>query len=691
MAASTSFTVTGSKGHHTWTITLNETSVNNTDNTSTMSISLKMASTTYTWSGWGDKLQYRLRVTLDGDTDTVYYNSGWKNAPNHYPNADSNLKWITDATFTVGHADNGTRTVRAYYEFKDSAGQSYTPGAASGNKALELTSIARYTNINSFWATAVYEQTASFSWSTSDSCDAIQYRLNSGSWTATTLSSATSGSFSISGLSTYTSYSIQIRCKRTDSQLWTESSTVSFTTYRYPYIQSVSNTLRNIGDSYTLNIYNPLGRTYNVIMKQNSFTGTTLFSQNGQTTTSFTFTPNASTLYASIPYAQQGTAVVYCVCTSPTNDPSSVDHNTGVSSYKTLNYQTVYSVCKPTWPSGSTITYTDTNTTVRNLLGTSSYALVQNQSTPYLTIPTASQQSSAAGIDHYEVQFGSLRQNSSSSGRVDFPGPITTSSNITASVVAIDSRGYSSDTKSITIEVLPWSKPTIVLNTLQRRNNYGETVDLKVTRTSYSSVNGKNEARLSLTYSYTGATSGSGTLTSGTTTTLTGINNDSVYTFNIRSQDAFSDETTSYRLEKGTFLLMLDSSKLGVGINAFPSGTGLYGEVGHLESTTSTGFWGEVRSKAAVFNNVTTANKFNALATQKTDSGAWTMGSLTGNNNLYFSYCTDSAYGGSGTNPTKNVILDTEGRINTIPMVYSGTSSPSSSVGRDGDIYIIYN
>ena len=170
-------------------------------------------------------------------------------------------------------------------------------------------------------------------------------------------------------------------------------------------------------------------------------------------------------------------------------------------------------------------------------------------------------------------------------------------------------------------QFLPWVWCcSWVLDTLQRRNNYGTTVDLKVTRTAYSSLSGKNASYLSLTYSYTGTTSGSGTLTSGTGVVLSNIDNDAVYTFSIRSKDAFSDVTTTYRLEKGVFLLMLDADLLGVGINTMPLGSGLYGELGHLESNQG-GYWYDARTKSGVYN-IKSNGAYNPVISQKTGSGS---------------------------------------------------------------------
>lgn len=559
------FTVTGSKGHHTWTITTTEVSTDNTENTSSMSISLTMAATSYTWAQWGGYLQYRLKVCKDGDTNTVYYDTNWRNAPDHYPNADSNLKWVNGDTFEVAHEADGSQTIRIYFEFLDYAGQSYTPGYASGNDDFELTTIPRYVNATLLLSSKT-ETTANFIWETDENCDAVKYTLDEGTnWTNLTISSATtSGTFSLSSLTANTNYKISIQCRREDSQQWTWTPVTEFTTYNYPYVKAISQASLSIGSAQTVTIENPLGRSCTVYMKKDSAdAASALYSSSATTGTSLTFTPTAATLYNSIPDSTTGNAVYYCLDTN--------NHRVNVVEGV---YTCVTADCIPTLPNNA-ISYTDTNNATKTVMEDSGVSIVQNQSTLSVTISAATPKHGAS-ISSYVLTLGSLTKTVTSAGTINF-GKINFSQNTDLILYVVDSRGFTSAAQTKTVTIVPWERPTIRLDKLQRRNNYETTVYLKVTRTAYSSLNGKNASYLGLTYAYTdGTISGSGSLTSGTEVTLTGLNSDTSFTFTITSIDAFSAYSYTYSLDKGMPIAMIDADLQGVGVNCFPSGNGLY-------------------------------------------------------------------------------------------------------------------
>lgn len=681
----TTWIAQGSRKHHNWYIKLSETSTSTLDNTSSMSIKLTMGSTGYTWSSWGSAMKYRVKVYKTGDANTVYYNTGWVNAPNHYPNANSNLTWINGDTFSVGHSSDGSRSVTVSFEFDDNANGYnngyYTPGDASGTLGYTLTKIPRYLSFTGFGYTGYTETTASFSWSVSNERDWTQYSLNGGSWTDAGDSGTTSGSFSISGLSAGTQYSLKIRCRRKDSQLWTDSSAVSFTTYQWPYVSAVGTTALTIGNAQSLTLYNPLGRNCTVYMKQNNKSGTQLWSGTTSSTKA-EFTPAATSLYQSIPNSKSGTAYYYCI------------YSGHELNGKTGTYTCVESSCRPTFNSNP-ISYVDTNEKTKNVMKDNGVTIIQNQSTLSVTFSAATARQYAAGISKYKLTLGGITKEYSTAGTYSF-GAVNLVQNTDLKLSAIDSRGYESVIVSKTVVIIPWSKPTIEVD-LQRKNRFEATADLNVLLSSFSSLNGKNAAYKKLTYQYYVAGK-PGESTSPVTLTLKegsntiyyqeiqNLDQNLAYNFVITVQDGLSSETYIYPLDRGIPILMVDADTLGVGVNCIPTGDGLY--VKHIDNDNTEGcLWYEGRDNATARNMNTTTDSFHPVITQKTKNGTWSVGSLGGQDGLYFSYVSDTDYNNKN-NVSKTYILGTDGRFNGGVQVTSGTSAPNNANGADGDVYI---
>ena len=90
---------------------------------------------------------------------------------------------------------------------------------------MDIPSIPRFANITSYTAVKNGFDKINVTWSADVACDAVQYRLNGGSWVG-----ASGNSFTISGLNPGTQYSVQIRVRRADSGQWTESGSINVTT-----------------------------------------------------------------------------------------------------------------------------------------------------------------------------------------------------------------------------------------------------------------------------------------------------------------------------------------------------------------------------------------------------------------------------------------------------------------------------
>ncbi len=142
-------------------------------------------------------------------------------------------KTIDSSYHTVYHNADGTGTlyVNGSIEFDPLLVVSTNYYATkSSSFSVALPTIPKTANITSFYNSAQTINSLSFVWTTDAAVDALSYSLNGGGWVSAPVSSP----LTISGLSAGTQYSVAIAVKRTDSQLWTYSSTIYATTLYNP-------------------------------------------------------------------------------------------------------------------------------------------------------------------------------------------------------------------------------------------------------------------------------------------------------------------------------------------------------------------------------------------------------------------------------------------------------------------------
>lgn len=220
----------GSKHSHEFKLAVNEISTNIANNTSEISFDFTLYKASYSWSQW-NSITYT--VTINGTSYTG-------NIPSY--SAGSTLT-IRTGKQTIWHNNDGTKSISYSFSVNDNSGQSYTCGNASASGTLELTKIPRYTTVtNSQRAKTV--NSISINWKTTDARDWTQYSLNGGAWTDahdTVASDNKSGYYTISNLTPNTTYTVKTRCKRTDSQLYSESNILTITTYDIARISSLNN------------------------------------------------------------------------------------------------------------------------------------------------------------------------------------------------------------------------------------------------------------------------------------------------------------------------------------------------------------------------------------------------------------------------------------------------------------------
>ncbi len=184
----------------------------------------------------------------------VFYESGSSsNGKKYY---DGNV--VTSGNITVSSSNSsGDGYLSASFE----AGVGIYPNSnCSGSGSWDLDRIPRY--MDYIWQSQRSRTINSITidYTTSHATDKVQYSINDVKWinANNTVTDNKHGYFTISDLSPNATYRINIRCRRSDSGLYSESGNSSYTTYDIARISSYNSTT-NLGDSYTVKYTNPSG------------------------------------------------------------------------------------------------------------------------------------------------------------------------------------------------------------------------------------------------------------------------------------------------------------------------------------------------------------------------------------------------------------------------------------------------
>lgn len=518
-------------------LTVTETAVTPSNNTSTLSIKLVLKrpssisssatktatctinGTKYTWSG-----------TIGGSGDKILINK----------------------TQTVTHNTDGTKSISiaASIDLNISWGGS-SIGTISASGTMALTNITRYATAEQTLNNKT-ETTIVMNWSSNAVVDFIWYSTNGGnSWTGINVTDGTNGSYTINGLADNTTYQVKTRVRRKDSQLTTDSTALSVTTYAYPYCNSMPNF--TIGDRIALGFYNPLGRsiTVNIFGADNSqisndtTTGASISGYNNATV--------QNRLYASIPNAKSGTYKV------------KVTYGSQITTKTGGTYSVNASVCIPII---GTVSYADTNSTCTTLTG-NNQLIIRNQSQVQFNAIGLSGAKSAT-ISSCKVTVNANNYNMTVSGSTASVSNVVIDSaaNITATITVTDSRGITAK-KTINITMLDWTPPTAII-TLHRQNNYYSQTDINV-NAEYSSIDGKNTITIKTRYKkVTDSTYGSYVdLQDEVTTTLT-LDNTFEWDVQVLVTDKFGSTTYNLTVGIGLPIIYFDRILHSVGFNCFP-------------------------------------------------------------------------------------------------------------------------
>lgn len=435
-----------------------ESDVSIANNTSKVTVNIYVRRTNVSSAGAYNLNGTPWSITIDGTTSNG--SSTWDTRNS------SDWKWLGSASKVITHNTDGSKeiTISASHTGNSATGNSKM-GDASGSGKFTLTKIARYATISQSLNSKT-ETSIKMNWSSDNTIDYIWYSKDNGStWTGVDVTDGKSGTYTISGLSANKVYNIKTRVRRKDSQLTTETTTaLDVTTYDFPKITQVGTTDLTIGNSQTLTLYNPLSRSVTVKMNKDTASGTQLYS--GTTTgTSITFTPAASTLYASIPNSQNSKCV-YSVVYGNTSTKST----SGTYTYKLKGTEV---------PVFNAFTYEDVNSKTVNLTG-NNQKIVNGYSNVTATISAANKATAqnSATMKRYVMKIGEKSDQKNYSSSADVAITLNSVSGSTVRVTAYDSREKATS-KEYNLNSINYTAIKIASLTVERAGGVGTNVTLK--------------------------------------------------------------------------------------------------------------------------------------------------------------------------------------------------------------------
>ena len=525
MATSGSFNTTSREGRYltfSWSVKSQDTANNKT----TISWTLKGGGDSgYVYCG-------DFEVTIDG---TKVYSSDTRREV-------YNTTTIASGTRTITHSADGTKTLTASVK---ASIYTYTQDR-TGSGSWALPTIARTPTVT-VSNTAKTETSITMKWSSNLTCNRVRYRTstNSGStwssWTSKTVS-ANSGSYTISGLTANTSYTIQTELRSSESSL-TNTANKTVKTYAWPY--ATCPTVSIYKEDLEIDLTNPLNRSCTVTVKIGS---TELITQTGVTTNVTLTSSWRGDFLSTIPNSNTGTYTVEVTYSGHTTTRTGTFNAAGAN------------------PTVQSVTYADTNAAAQAIIQ-DDQMILQNVSTPRFTISGTGQYGAtiAGGSVHIIGTVTGTAANNVVT--VDY-GTIDSATNILATATITDTRGNSA-TMTIVVTMAAYTLPSAIID-LARQNNYYSETNITVNASVMDFT--ANVATITARWKEDGASTweGSATLQDSVQSTLT-LNNEKAWTVQVTVTDSFGG-TTTYNLYVGIGLpiLYIDRMLRAVGINCFP-------------------------------------------------------------------------------------------------------------------------
>lgn len=446
-------------------------------------------------------------IYIQSTNGSVDKNSGWSlnltaqvNGSN-YTSALPNKTYYAGTTYTgiskevwVSHASNGTGSFTWRGLFSG-----YYSGATTGTTTYTLPTIPRYASITSYsiWNNGLTQ--IGVYWNANAGCDAVQYSLNGGSWTGTS-----GNTFYIGNLSPGTQYSVRIRVKRTDSQLWTESGTLYATTTDIAKITN-ANTNLNVDTGLNVTFNNPSGLRADIFVETLNPTVARTTRTNVTSPYNLQFTEAEKT--ALFNYSQNTNSFTIRVGVITNN--AYWNWKDGTASITNAN------------PTFSNFAYEDTNATTTALTG-NNQTIVKGYSNLKATVSTTNKMVANKGAiaKEYQLVVGSKQIKANYSSSADVELTLNAVDNNVFIVYAIDSRGNSTPVQISPASYINYTIPVITSASYSRTGGIGTETTLNFAGSFFNDTFGSVANSVTATYKY--KRTNASTWTDGTTTlTLT--------------------------------------------------------------------------------------------------------------------------------------------------------------------------
>lgn len=122
----------GSRGHHRFALNVTETGTNASANTSSVHFDLVLSPIQTGWDWAINGISYN--ISIDG-----------QNFSGNIPSYDgTSTVTLRSGDITIGHNENGSKSIGFSFSINDSANRTYTPGSCSASGSMALTHINRY-------------------------------------------------------------------------------------------------------------------------------------------------------------------------------------------------------------------------------------------------------------------------------------------------------------------------------------------------------------------------------------------------------------------------------------------------------------------------------------------------------------------------------------------------------------------
>lgn len=494
------------------------------------------------------------QVSID-NTGALYKGTYFMGSTYHtvYHNPDGSARLYVNGSI------NGT-----WYPNVGSSEKSFT--RTSSFNDVTLPTIPRYATINSYNLTTASMTSLNVSWSANVTCDQVQYSLNGGSWITAQTGDRTSGNFNITGLIPGVSYSVKIRVRRKDSQLYTESSAKNATTVDIAKITN-ANVNFDIDTGITLNFTNPSGSVVDLYLE--SPNGTVRVTRTGITNPYvLELTPEEKNILFGLAPTSNSLAVRFRLRTADTYD----SNRDGIATISNAN------------PIFSNFEYEDINPITLALTG-NNQTIIKSYSTLKAIISTSNKAVAQKGatMDKYRLVVGEKQIDVPYSASETVELTLNAIDNNVFMVYAIDSRGNSTVVQKSPTNYFAYSKVIIANGTTERIGGIGDETTLTFNGSFLNIDFGSEQNNITIAYKYKKTSDEE--YIDGTTTITPIINEnnfsfegliagdkgalgfDSQYSYNIKIIATDELSSASYDLILGTGKPNMAIHRKGVAIN----------------------------------------------------------------------------------------------------------------------------